>query len=352
MAAAAWRARLLLALVVLAASPAAARARATALIVFGDSTVDAGNNNAVRTVVRSDFPPYGRDFPGGRATGRFSNGRVATDFYSEALGLGRAFVPAYLDPAYGIRDFAAGVCFASAGSGLDVATSTVFRVIPLWKQVEMFREYKARLAAHLGAAEAQAVVSGAVYAISIGTNDFIENYFALTTTRFLEFTPAEYTAYLVGLARAFLAELYALGARKIGFTGLGAIGCLPLERARLLGGGCAEEYNAAARAFNAGIRDMVAELAGELPGADLRVAEVYDFFAGILRDPARYGFARADVGCCGSGVYEMGYTCSAWDARTCADAGRYVFWDAVHPTDRANGIVADYLLNTTFARFS
>jgi hypothetical protein len=106
------------------------RARVTALIVFGDSTVDAGNNNAVPTAVRSNFPPYGRDFPGGRATGRFSNGRVATDFYSEALGLGRGFVPAYLDPDYGIQDFAIGVCFASAGSGLDVATSRVFVSTP------------------------------------------------------------------------------------------------------------------------------------------------------------------------------------------------------------------------------
>jgi hypothetical protein len=108
--------------------PPPVQARVTALIVFGDSTVDAGNNNAIPTAVRSNFPPYGRDFPfpPGRATGRFSNGRVATDFYSEALGLGRAFVPAYLDPDYGIQDMAIGVCFASAGSGLDVATSRVF----------------------------------------------------------------------------------------------------------------------------------------------------------------------------------------------------------------------------------
>jgi hypothetical protein len=106
--------------------PPVQAARVTALIVFGDSTVDAGNNNVIPTVARSNFPPYGRNFPPeGRASGRFSDGRLATDFYSEALGLGRAFVPAYLDPHYGIRDFAIGVCFASAGSGLDVATSRV-----------------------------------------------------------------------------------------------------------------------------------------------------------------------------------------------------------------------------------
>ncbi|CAD6263354.1 unnamed protein product [Miscanthus lutarioriparius] len=290
------------------------QARVTALIVFGDSTVDAGNNNDIPTAVRSNFPPYGRDFPfpPGRATGRFSNGRVATDFYSEALGLGRAFVPAYLDPDYGIGDMAIGVCFASAGSGLDVATSRVFRVIPLWKKLDMFREYKSRLADHLGAAEAHAVVAGAVYAVSIGTNDFIENYFALTTTRFLEFTLAEYTDYLVGLARGFLAELYGLGARKLG---------------------------------------------GELPGAEIRVAEVYGFFEDMVRDPGRHGFARADVGCCGTGTYEMGYACGAWAAAapagtgTCPDADSYVFWDAVHPTERASRLVADHLINTTFGRF-
>ncbi|EAY85747.1 hypothetical protein OsI_07108 [Oryza sativa Indica Group] len=116
---------ILLLLLLLLGRTAAVGARVTAVIVFGDSTVDAGNNNAVQTVVRSNFPPYGRDFPGRRATGRFCNGRLATDFYSEAYGL-RPFVPAYLDPDYGIRDFATGVCFASAGSGLDVTTAGVF----------------------------------------------------------------------------------------------------------------------------------------------------------------------------------------------------------------------------------
>ncbi|KAB8087174.1 hypothetical protein EE612_011148, partial [Oryza sativa] len=63
------------------------------------------------------------------------------------------------------------------------------------------------------------------------------------------------------------------------------------------------------------------------------------------------GFVKAEVGCCGTGTYEMGYTCSAWDARTCRDADRYVFWDAVHPTEQANRIIAEYLFNTTFSHF-
>lgn len=99
-------------------------AKVPAIIVFGDSTVDAGNNNAILTILKSNFAPYGRDFFGGKATGRFSNGRIATDFISEAFGL-KPIIPAYLDPSYSIKDFATGVCFASAGTGYDNATSDV-----------------------------------------------------------------------------------------------------------------------------------------------------------------------------------------------------------------------------------
>lgn len=95
-----------------------------AVIVFGDSSVDSGNNNHIATVLKSNFRPYGRDFDGGRPTGRFSNGRVPPDFIAEAFGVKR-YIPAYLDPAYTIEDFATGVCFASAGTGYDHATSAV-----------------------------------------------------------------------------------------------------------------------------------------------------------------------------------------------------------------------------------
>ncbi|CAN1283863.1 GDSL esterase/lipase At5g45960 [Linum perenne] len=55
----------------------------TAVLVFGDSTVDAGNNNFVPTTFKGNFPPYGQDFAGGEPTGRFSNGRLTTDFIGQ-----------------------------------------------------------------------------------------------------------------------------------------------------------------------------------------------------------------------------------------------------------------------------
>ncbi|CAL9242453.1 unnamed protein product [Arabidopsis halleri] len=45
----------------------------------GDSIVDSGNNNHLRRALKCNFPPYGKDFPGKIATGRFSDGRVPSD---------------------------------------------------------------------------------------------------------------------------------------------------------------------------------------------------------------------------------------------------------------------------------
>ena len=52
-----------------------------AVFVFGDSIMDTGNNNKnLATTARCNYPPYGKDFKGGIPTGRFSNGKVPSDF--------------------------------------------------------------------------------------------------------------------------------------------------------------------------------------------------------------------------------------------------------------------------------
>ncbi|KAI4316966.1 hypothetical protein L6164_024886 [Bauhinia variegata] len=58
-----------------------------ALIVFGDSIMDTGNNNNIKTIVKCNFPPYGKDFQGGVPTGRFCNGKVPSDLIGILLFL-------------------------------------------------------------------------------------------------------------------------------------------------------------------------------------------------------------------------------------------------------------------------
>lgn len=51
-----------------------------AMILFGDSAVDTGNNNYFPPAsFKANYPPYGKDFIRHRPTGRFTNGKLAVD---------------------------------------------------------------------------------------------------------------------------------------------------------------------------------------------------------------------------------------------------------------------------------
>ncbi|CAI9759918.1 unnamed protein product [Fraxinus pennsylvanica] len=328
-------------------------AKVPAIIVFGDSSVDAGNNNQILTVLRSNFRPYGRDFFGGKPTGRFSNGRIPPDFISEGFGL-RPFVPAYLDPMYSISDFAAGVCFASAGTGYDNSTSDVLNVLPVWKEVEYYKDYQKKLKAYVGEEKAKFIISEALYLISMGTNDFLENYYTLPN-RQSQYSVDQYQVFLIGLAENFIKEIYGLGARKMSLTGLPPMGCLPLERTTNFfngfGQGCNDGYNTVALQFNVKLSGLVHKLNKELPGIRVVFSDPYNIFLQIIKKPSLFGFDVAAVACCSTGMFEMGYTCDQLNPFTCSDASKYVFWDSFHPTEKTNKIISDYVLKNRLHQF-
>ncbi|KAI3959973.1 hypothetical protein MKW92_001136 [Papaver armeniacum] len=320
------------------------------VIVFGDSTVDAGNNNHIPTLARSNFLPYGQDFEGGKPTGRFCNGRLTTDFLAEMLGIKHS-IPAYLDPAFGIEDFVTGVTFASAATGYDVATSKVLSVIPLSEELEYFKEYLEKLTSFLGKDGAVKAARESLYFISIGTNDFIENYFTMPG-RSSHFTIDEYENFLLGIARNFLMELYNLGARKLSVSGLPPCGCLPIARTlnHVSGIPSLEELNRASKDFNARLQHLMASLNTELKGIKLVYADIYHPLLHIIQNPDRYGFENVEEGCCGTGTIEFAVLCEAGNPLTCTDPSKNVFFDAVHPSEKVYGMVANILMNTTIPK--
>ncbi|EER94394.1 GDSL esterase/lipase At2g42990 [Sorghum bicolor] len=340
----------LLLLLLLLRGAAADDSRVPAVIVFGDSTADTGNNNFIQTLLRGNYTPYGRDFAGGVATGRFSNGRLAADFVSQGLGLPPA-VPAYLDPGHSIHQLASGVSFASAGSGFDDITAQIFSAVTLTQQIEHFKEYKEKLRRELGGAAANHTVASSLYLFSVGGSDYLGNYLLFPVRRY-RFTLLEYEAYLVGAAEAAVRAVYALGARRVRLPGLPPLGCLPLQRTVNLAapGDCNRWHNMVARRFNRGLRAMASRLSRELPGAQVVYVDVYRLLADVIATPWAYGFEDAVRGCCGTGYFETGVLCSLDNALTCRDADKYVFFDAVHPSQRAYKIIADAIVHAASHR--
>lgn len=164
-------------------------------------------------------------------------------------------------------------------------------MIPLWQEVEYYKEYQNKLRAYLGRRSANRVLRQALYLVSLGTNDFLENYYTLPHRR-SQFTVEQYQNFIVGLSENFLRKIYSLGARKISLTGLPPMGCLPLERTTNILGQheCIEDYNTVALQFNGKLKGMVAKLNEVLPGLKLVITEsTYGDIYQIIKNPASYG---------------------------------------------------------------
>ncbi|XP_038690134.1 GDSL esterase/lipase At5g45950 [Tripterygium wilfordii] len=314
----------------------AAKNNVTCIFVFGDSSVDPGNNNRLRTTFKGNFPPYGKDFPNGLPTGRFSDGRLATDFIAEAAGFTKA-IPAFLDPKLKREDLLHGISFASAASGYDDLTANLSSVLPVSKQLEYFKHYKIHLRQLVGVKRAEEIVTTAIFILSMGTNDFLQNYY-LETIRAKQYNVEEYQNYLVSRMYEDIKEMHRLGARRLVVVGVPPLGCLPLMKTLMDQTTCVESYNKVAFSFNSKIQEKL-HIVRRVLGIRNGYLDIYTMIADAVNNPKKYGFTETTKGCCGSGILEYGLSCKGMT--TCADPSKYVFWDAVHPTQRMYQIIAD-----------
>lgn len=162
-------------------------------------------------------------------------------------------------------------------------------MMPLWKELDYYKEYQKELRDYLGNDEANEVLSEALYLISLGTNDFLENYYVIPG-KSSEYSIEDYQNFLLGIAGNFITELYQLGARKISICGLPPMGCLPLERTEsiLSGSDCIKEYNDVAKHFNEKLQGLVTKLKMEL-GLRLVLSNIYDILSEIIQNPISFG---------------------------------------------------------------
>ncbi|XP_031400195.1 GDSL esterase/lipase EXL3-like [Punica granatum] len=321
-----------------------------AVFVFGDSIVDPGNNNELQTIAKCNFPPYGRDFPGGKPTGRFSNGRVPSDMLAELVGV-KELLPAYLDPNLQIQDLLTGVSFASGAAGYDPQTSETARALSLSDQLDLYKESIAKIRAKVGEDRAALIVSRSFNVVFLGSNDITNTFFGPLSA---QDDISSYTDLMVKSATSFIQELYGLGARRIGITGIPPIGCVPAQRT-LRGGierNCFDDGNDAAILFNSKLSSQIDSLSSQLSNSKIVYIDIYYSFLPLIQNPTKYGFEVSTKGCCGTGNIEVSFLCNKLDdLMTCINDEKYVFWDSFHPTEKAYKVVLDQIFKDQLSKF-
>ncbi|KAL4340748.1 hypothetical protein GQ457_08G022500 [Hibiscus cannabinus] len=218
-----------------------------------------------------------------------------------------------------------------------------------------------------------------IYSIRIGNNDYINNYFmpkSYDTSR--RFTPLEYAITLIqqlsdqlkfSFSRLYLVHiqthfsyieitiltfrkmqqcfinkfldqvtytyqrLYDTGARKFAVYGVEPIGCtrFAISKYGTNGSLCVDRLNKAATLFNDRLRPLIDQLNNNLTDAKF----TYLHPTGTAADLAPF---VTNSSCCI--IERRGGQLCLRNSQPCGRPKRYVFWDALHPTEAWNEIVA------------
>lgn len=71
-------------------------------------------------------------------------------------------------------------------------------IIRMYRQLEYFEEYQQRLAAQIGAEQAKQRVNEALVLITVGGNDFVNNYYLVPfSARSRQYNLPDYVKYLI-----------------------------------------------------------------------------------------------------------------------------------------------------------
>ncbi|CAH1451597.1 unnamed protein product [Lactuca virosa] len=296
---------------------------------FGDSVVDAGNNNHLASLSKADYSPYGIDFTpsGGKPTGRYTNGFTIIDIIAQALGAKTLASPSLAGNATS-NALLGGINFGSGASGILEETGAVYLGrIPLRKQIDHFEQSRAEMVQTMGENRTQDLLKNAIFSLTIET--------------------------MVAHMGSYLKRLHELGARKFVVVDIGPLGCLPFVRAihLLPDGKCHEEMNMLIRGYNEKLRQAVNILNQEMGNGSIFVyANSYDVISEMLQNYRDYGFENVNDPCCGGNIppffcFRIEGEERQISSNLCDDRSKYLFWDAYHPGQAANFIIAQHVLN-------
>ncbi|KAM3324956.1 GDSL esterase/lipase [Capsicum chacoense] len=308
----------------------------TKLFVFGDSYVDTGNNR--KSIANSWKKPYGVTFPG-KPSGRFSDGRVLTDYLAKFFGV-KSPVP-YRWMRYATNRLRYGVNFAYGGTGVF---NTLVPEPNMTTQIDFFQKLMAESVYTKADIEESSLLllslAGNDYGAYLATGGTVQNLTAFITS-------------VVNQLVINMKRVNQLGAKKIAVTALEPLGCLPQSTILNSFQQCNATENIAVDFHNSLLQQAVEKLNNETIGSTFMILDLFSSFNTVLNSKGVPGSTRFETPlkpCC-MGISKE-YSCGSMNEKgeqmytVCNDPKSAFFWDRVHPTEAGWNAIYNALKST------
>ncbi|KAG5255051.1 GDSL esterase/lipase [Salix suchowensis] len=310
--------------------------RPSKLFVFGDSYADTGNNR--NSVASSWKVPYGITFPG-KPAGRFSDGRVLTDFLAKSIGI-KSPIPYRWRKVVGIEHWKNGMNFAYGGTGVfpivDVPEPNMTTQIDFFQDIIHEKFYSG---SDLHSSVALVSVAGNDYSNYIATNGSTQGWQPFITK-------------VVNQLVMNMKRIHGMGVKKVVVTALQPLGCLPRSTFTSSFQQCNGTENELVSFHNLLLQQAVIKLNNDTKDSTFVILDLYDAFMAVFKNkgekPGSSKFENPLKPCC-AGI-STAYSCGSVDANgakkyaVCDDPEAAFFWDTVHPTQEGWRAVYSALL--------
>ncbi|XP_010244330.1 PREDICTED: GDSL esterase/lipase At5g03610-like isoform X2 [Nelumbo nucifera] len=306
------------------------------LFVFGDSYADTGNNP--KSVAKSWHEPYGITFPG-RPTGRWSDGRVLTDYVASFIGIKSPI--AYKWIKFGPKLLSNGINFAYGGTGVF---NTLAPQPNMTTQINFF----------------QKIIQTGVYSkrdldsslalVSLAGNDY-GAYNARSGTA--QGLPA-FMASVVNQLKLNVKRIHEMGVKKVAVTTLQPLGCLPQNTLLSYYRHCNATQNMAVNFHNFLLKQAVQQLNNEVKNSTF-LLDLHSAFMSVFKKRNSSGnvkFSNPLQPCCVG--MDASNSCGSTDQlsgkkkyRVCKHPKAAFFWDLLHPS-QAGWHAVSLVLHSSF----